>query len=184
MIASAYYGKLARHRVAGPFDITESIFGGGSSLLEHCHQMPYFTFTFSGSYRERCGTRSRLCTPGTAVAHPAFEMHSQKFAGDVAILLRISVSENEAEDAAEAALKSVCTRNPNIARAVSRMRRELAVSDVFSDTIVEGLAYELLAQLLLSTCQRAAAAVEHYAPEHLSARQCVARCPSRRSPRR
>jgi AraC family transcriptional regulator len=118
--------------------------------------MPYLTFTLRGSYRERYGSRFRLCTPGTAVAHPAFEVHSQEFASDPAILLRVSVNVNGGEDAAEAAFKSaLCANNSNIARAVACMHSELAVSDTFSETNVEGLAYELVAQVLLTTCKRA-----------------------------
>jgi AraC-like DNA-binding protein len=154
MPGSAYYGKLVQHRVAGPFYVTESIFPGGSSLLEHYHEIPYFTFTLSGSYCERYGMRSRFCTPGTAVAHPAFELHSQEFLGDPAVLLRIALNVNETEDAAEAAFKApMCVNDPSIARAVSRTHCELAASDACSDTILEDLAYELVARMLLSTCR-------------------------------
>ena len=74
--------------------------------------------------------------------------------GDPAVLLRISVNVHEAEDAAEAVCKApMCLNDPSIARAISLTHCELAASDAHSDTILEGLAYELVAHVLLSTCQ-------------------------------
>ncbi|MBV9718314.1 MAG: helix-turn-helix transcriptional regulator [Candidatus Eremiobacteraeota bacterium] len=131
----------------------ESVFCGGSSLPKHAHETPYFTFTLRGSYHERYGKGSRLCTPGTAVAHPAWETHSQEFGGDLAVLLRVSLNGAEAEDAGKVVFESpLYLNNSRIARTVSRLHRELAEFDAFSDAIVEGLGQELLALALQSKC--------------------------------
>jgi AraC family transcriptional regulator len=154
MVASSFFGKLVQHRIAGPFDVTESVFLGGSSLPKHAHEASYFTFTLRGSYRECYGARSRVCTAGTGVAHPARETHSQEFGSDSAVLLRVALNVSEGEDAAELAFKTpLYLKNPNLARTVSRLHVELAAFGAFSDVIVEGLAYELVAHALQSNCQ-------------------------------
>ncbi|HEY1727018.1 MAG TPA: helix-turn-helix transcriptional regulator [Candidatus Baltobacteraceae bacterium] len=147
--ASDYFGNLLRRSVAGPFVITEGAFSSGSALPAHSHDIPYFTFTLRGRYRERCGPRQRLCTPGTAVAHPAFETHAQEFADEPALLIRVALAPGEAEPEVEAALENpLCITSSSIARIVSHMHDELGRTDESSEMIMEGLAYELTGMAL------------------------------------
>lgn len=118
-------------------------------LAVHSHDAPYFTFTLQGRYNEQYGTGRRLCTPGTAVAHPALETHSQEFADEPALLIRIALAPGESDSAVEAAFEEpLCTAGSSIARAVWQMHEELARSDESFEIIVEGLAYELTGHTL------------------------------------
>ncbi len=90
MKTPTYFGELVHRWVSGPFQLTESLFRGRSALPTHSHESPYFTFTLQGSYRERFGTRWRLCTPGTGVGHPAQEAHSQVFDREPTLLMRLA----------------------------------------------------------------------------------------------
>lgn len=149
----AFYGTLIRHSVAGPFAVTESAFRSGSELPAHSHAAPYFTFTLHGRYQERYGRRRRLCTPGTVVAHPAFETHSQEFASEPALLIRIALAPDETESAVDAAFENpLSVTSPEIARAVLQMHDELQHFDESSAIVVEGLAYELTGIALARTC--------------------------------
>lgn len=153
MDGSPYYGNLIRRRSAGQFVITESAFRAGSALPLHAHASPYFTFTLKGAYSERYGKRSRTCMPGTAVAHPAFEAHSQEFAHSPALLIRVAPDGRESECAIEAALeRPLSLRSASIAQAVFRVHEELSNSDASSEMILEGLAYELAGRALLNAC--------------------------------
>jgi AraC family transcriptional regulator len=144
-----YFGKLVRHRSAGPFTITESAFSGRAKLPTHSHEAAYFTFTLQGSYEERYGVQRRRCTPGTAVAHPAFESHSEEFDGEPALLIRVALTENGDEYAAQTALaEPACLKSAPIARAILELHHELPGADPSSDLIVEGLAYELMGHVL------------------------------------
>jgi AraC family transcriptional regulator len=144
-----YFGELVRHRAAGPFIITESAFSGRAKLPAHSHELPYFTFTLRGSYNERYGLRRRLCTPGTAVAHPAFEVHSQEFDGEPALLIRVALAEGGDEYATHTALAEPASlKSSPIARAILEMHHELRGADPSSDMILEGLAYELMGYVL------------------------------------
>ena len=150
-----YYGNLVRHRLAGPFVVTESAFPPASALPVHCHEAPYFTFTLRGTYRERYGRNSRVCTPGTIVAHPPFEEHAQDFGSDPALLIRIAVSETDCEIAADAALaEPIAVISPSIAKVMDRLHRELGSADPWTDVIVEGLAFSLVGSVLLRNCSK------------------------------
>ena|SRR5579872_6929154 len=155
MDASHYYGQLIHRRTAGAFIITESAFPAGLTLPVHAHEDPYFTLTLHGSYREQYGLQRRLCTAGTAVAHPARESHSQQFAATPALLLRVAVTNDDPEIAAEAALeRPMCIKDPAVARTVAQLHGELACGDDFSEMVLEGLAYELVGRALQKNCSR------------------------------
>jgi AraC family transcriptional regulator len=147
--ATTYYGELMHERVAGPFVVTESLFRAGATLPTHSHGAPYFTFTLKGSYQEHYDRRTRSCTPGTAVGHPAHETHSQVFDREPALLIRVAFGDRatagvEALDVARPA----ALRNPLLARTAWRLHRELRSADAYTEMIVEGLAYELAGQTL------------------------------------
>lgn len=144
MRASVYFGDLIKSCVAGPFVITESQFQGGSHLPTHTHDSAYFTFTLRGSYRESFGTGSRLCTAGTAVGHPAYEVHSQTFNQESALLVRLALSEKAEGNALGISMnRPIAVANPFIPRTAWNLHRELQLHDDYSTIIVEGLAYEL-----------------------------------------
>ncbi|HEX8807178.1 MAG TPA: AraC family transcriptional regulator [Candidatus Aquilonibacter sp.] len=149
----AYFGNLVSRRVAGPFVVTASAFGGGSTLPPHSHDAPYFTFTLGGSYRETCGPWERLCTRGTAVSHPAFETHAQEFADEPALLIRVALAPGEsAAEMAAAFDEALFLTSSSIARVASHMHEELAHTDESSEMIVEGLVYELTGLALQAGC--------------------------------
>ena len=148
-----YFGNLLARREAGPFVVTESAFIRRSALPEHSHDASYFTFTLHGRYSERYGTRGRVCTPGTAVAHPAFETHSQEFDDEPALLIRLELAPGEDECEVEAVFEApLCLTNSSIARAVRSLHEELRREDECSEMIVEGLAYELTGIALRAGC--------------------------------
>jgi AraC family transcriptional regulator len=152
-VAPSYFGKLVRQRAAGAFVVTESAFRAGSALPTHSHDAPYFTFTLRGSYRERYGNHLRECMPGTAVAHPAFEAHSQDFVGDPALLIRIGVVDGEPDCELQAGFeRPLAQTSARIANAIQQMHLELASDDVSTEMIVEGLAHELTALALSRDC--------------------------------
>jgi AraC family transcriptional regulator len=130
-----YYGESVVSRVAGPFAITESVVNADSVLPTHSHRSPYFTFTLKGSYRERYGRSERNCTPGTAVAHPANEWHSERFSGEPALLIRL-----ECPFGIEL---PVTMQSAAVMRAAWQLHAELQQNDPYSDLILEGLAREL-----------------------------------------
>lgn len=149
MDATSYFGELVRSRVVGPFVVTESVIRGGSKLPTHSHALSYFTFTLKGSYNERYGSASRLCTPGTGVGHPADEQHSQVFDRDAALLVRLALREHVTEDAASLEVSQPTSlTSPLLASAVWRLHDELQRVDDATDMIVEGLAYELAGHTL------------------------------------
>ncbi|HEV3153162.1 MAG TPA: AraC family transcriptional regulator [Candidatus Baltobacteraceae bacterium] len=153
MEGSPYYGNLIRRRTAGPFIVTESAFHSGSALPAHCHEAPYFTFTLRGSYHERYGTGVRDCVAGSVVAHPAFEVHSQEFSRDPALLIRVEPLAAEVDCAVEAAFeRPLFSTGTPIANAVLQMHCELERSDESTEMILEGLAFELTALALRSDC--------------------------------
>jgi AraC family transcriptional regulator len=144
MRPSVHFGDLVNRCVAGPFVITESRFPAGSYLPSHTHDSAYFTFTLRGSYRESYGGGSRLCTAGTAVGHPIREVHSQAFAQEPALLVRLGVSEAERSGALDIApRRPIALANHFIAQMAWKLHRELQLHDDYSRLIVEGLAYEL-----------------------------------------
>jgi AraC family transcriptional regulator len=152
MDATRYYGELVQRRVAGPFVVTESVFRGGSKLPMHSHESSYFTFTLKGSYHERYGSQSRLCTPGTGVGHPAHENHSQVFDREPALLMRLALAENASESSVNIEVdQPAALTSPLLARAVWQLHHELQRCDGYTETIVEELAYELAGCTLRST---------------------------------
>lgn len=149
MESSAFYGELVRRRIAGPFVVTESKFPGGSTLPTHAHDSPYFTFTLRGSYRERYGTRWRDCTPGTVVAHPACEAHSQVFDREPALLIRVAALEFESEREPFITVdRPAQLRSEQLARTAWQLHAELGRCDDYSDSIVEELTYALAGHAL------------------------------------
>jgi len=147
MKTPTYCGELVHRWVSGPFQITESLFRGGSALPTHSHESPYFTFTLQGSYRERFGTCWRLCTPGTGVGHPAQEAHSQVFDREPTLLMRLAFDGLASEEPLTLVEPTAAT-SPLLMRTLRQLHEEIQHRDDSSDMIVEGLAYELAARAL------------------------------------
>lgn len=151
-----FYGDLIQRQAAGPFLVTESLFPGGSTLPTHSHESAYFTLTLKGSYRERFGSEWRVCTPGSLIAHPAHERHSQIFDRQSALLVRLAF----ADDAGEGALGDFALERPvaltsaSVARAAWQLHREMTAADEFSKASVEALAYELVGYAARSVRRR------------------------------
>jgi AraC family transcriptional regulator len=149
----SFYGDLIQRQVAGPFLITESLFPGGSTLPTHSHASAYFTLTLKGSYRERFGSQWRVCAPGSLVAHPAHELHSQIFDRQSALLVRLAF----ADDASESTLRDFTLERPvaltsaSVAQAAWQLHQEMSLADEFSQSSVEAVAYELLGYATRST---------------------------------
>ena len=122
-----------QRRVAGSFLITESMFPGGSTLPAHAHETAYFTLTLKGSYREQFGSHWRVCAPGSLVAHPAHELHSQIFDRQSALLVRLAF----ADDASERAVREFVPERPlaltsaSVARAAWQLHQEMSLADGF-----------------------------------------------------
>ena len=143
MHETSFFGDFVRRRTAGPFSITESLVESGAVLPTHSHRSAYFTLTLNGSYREHYDGRTRECTPGTAVAHPAHEFHSETFGREPALLVRL-----ECGDPADGPLPFVVERatavtSAHVVRAAWQLHGEMMASDAYADLILEGLAREL-----------------------------------------
>jgi AraC family transcriptional regulator len=109
------------------------MFPGGSTLPAHAHETAYFTLTLKGSYREQFGSHWRVCAPGSLVAHPAHELHSQIFDRQSALLVRLAF----ADDASERAVREFVPEKPlaltsaSVARAAWQLHQEMSLADGF-----------------------------------------------------
>lgn len=87
-----FYGAPLQTRTVPGFVLSEVRYGPGTVLPKHSHEQAYFSFLWRGGYQEEYGRRLRECEPGTAVFHPAGEVHADRFSGAGGHLLNLEIN--------------------------------------------------------------------------------------------
>lgn len=124
----------------------------GEVLPGHRHERPYLSFVLTGGYRETLKEGATACGPGTLLVHPPGESHEDRFGDRASTLLVIEPSpETLGERAARAFERRSAVSGPSIRRLVSAVRRETRNSDELSDLAIQGVLFEISAEVLRSS---------------------------------
>jgi AraC-like DNA-binding protein len=101
----------------------------------------------AGTFRERVGRRVRTCTPGTAIFRPPGEDHSDEFF-DAGRCVTLDFSDPAWFDDLIPLPGSVCAATPRLVELAARIDGELREADAAAALALEGLALEILAELV------------------------------------
>lgn len=82
---------VIRARAAGDFVLCETRYPGESGLPTHAHEYACLVVALEGTFRERTGAQSREVAPGTVIARPPGEPHSNRFLAEGARCLNVEL---------------------------------------------------------------------------------------------
>lgn len=78
-LVGSFFGATLRRRRLGRLIASDNLYRPLARLPAHSHERAYVAFVMSGCFHESCGRESVECVPGTAVLHPAREVHANSF---------------------------------------------------------------------------------------------------------
>ena len=70
----------------------EAVYEPHSSLPDHDHVTPFFTYVLGGEYTERAGRETRACGRGAVIFHPEHESHANQVGRDGTASLNVEVT--------------------------------------------------------------------------------------------
>ncbi len=136
-----FYGTTVRRRTFSGFLLADMVYRPGMRIGSHVHDRSYVSFLLRGSYTERYGNRIRRCVPGTALTHPAGEMHTDRFDENGGRVLSLEIP-SEYCDPNHCCLADDDAEHYQVANLMSRLECELAFGSTAS-VLIEAIAFEL-----------------------------------------
>jgi AraC family transcriptional regulator len=83
--------RVARTRAAGSFLLSETRYESEATLPTHAHERACLVVVLKGSFEERCDGRRRTIGPGTIIARPRLEPHSNQFSAEGGCCLNVEL---------------------------------------------------------------------------------------------
>ena len=147
----AHPRSIVQRTQAGGLMFTETVFEPYTVLGRHTHANAYISFVRAGSYTERLGPITRVCESSTLLFHAPGETHENRFHAEPVRLLRIEAFASDLLRAHVGAAAGGPVRSVQPCFLCQRMLRELDRPDDLTSLVLQGLAYELVAELTRSS---------------------------------
>jgi AraC family transcriptional regulator len=145
-----FCGRPVIAREVSGFEIRELAFCQHQVLPEHSHPFAFMSLLVKGAGVERWDHGTSRLRPGTALFQPAGDLHADCFRSD-ALLIALKVRPGALRQLAESGFsveRRREIRNTRVAYLGSRLAAGLTDRDPATELSLEGLALELLAELL------------------------------------
>jgi AraC family transcriptional regulator len=139
---------VVRTRIAGDFAMTETRYGGGSSLTMHSHQYACLVVVLSGTFHERFDVRERIGEPGMVIVRPEGEPHADRCGAGGGRCLNIELAPRwlaRVSEQAPVVDTSRALTGAAFAELGRRMHEELVHGDDLSALAVESLVLATIA---------------------------------------
>jgi AraC family transcriptional regulator len=139
---------LKKHEISG-FTLFETLYPPSLKQPRHAHASASFSFVLAGSYLENYGRRTHMRRSSTIILHPPQESHAVDFQSEVRILSVQVDSKRLAyirDHAAVLDFRASC-RTETIAWLGRRIHQEFLRMDNVSGLAMEGLVYEIMAEV-------------------------------------
>jgi AraC family transcriptional regulator len=148
-----FLGRVLTSRKLTNFAVIESQYTAGQSLSWHSHDRAFLSIELQGPYVERCGSSTLYCDVGQVIFHTAGEFHSNRFFEHGGRSLNLEILPNFAERLRDCGIDTrtriaLCSRH--FRQLGIKLRAEVFRYDSASELAIEGLAFELLADVLRS----------------------------------
>src|SRR5688572_19527973 len=139
---------LKKYELPG-LTLFESLYPPGLKQPRHEHASASFSFVLAGNYLENDGRQTQMRHPSTIILHPPQESHSVDFQSEVRILSVHFDAKRLAyiRDRAAVFDSPASCRTETIAWLGHRMHHELRRKDTLSHLAIEGLVFEILAEV-------------------------------------
>jgi AraC family transcriptional regulator len=144
-----YGGQSASWQLAG-LTLSESIYPKNLKMTAHRHEPAYFGIVLGGAYDETVERKTRHCKQLTTVFHPQGESHSVAFQNREARIFRVELNQrwhNQVEDYAKIPGNSATFHGGLVASLALRLYNEYRNRDKWSPLAIEGLSFEILAEV-------------------------------------
>lgn len=128
---------------------TAQFFGGDSEVPHHHHADPYISFVQAGNYLEKNKKAEVYCEKNAVIIHPANDAHSNLFQSD-SVVLSLFFKTAELEHLRPNAMDfgGQTFKSSNFKMLFHKISEELRVKDQYSDLVLEGLALEVLGEIM------------------------------------
>lgn len=146
-----YLGTVSTHRRLTNFALAESSYEAGQTLSWHSHERAFISIALQGAYTEQWISSTLYCHVGQVIFHVAGEEHCNKFFGQGGRSLNLEIKPHLLDRLKELGMRTdrrVTLCDNRYAQLGLRMYAEACKDDPASEFIIEGLAMELLGELL------------------------------------
>lgn len=146
-----FFGRVLLSRNLQNVALIESEYPPNQLLGEHYHERAYVSIVLRGSYAEKCGLTTRDYSTGEAIFHVPGECHADRFHAHGAQLLNVQIFPQLLPRLSELGVKTnvrALVTVPGLLQLGWRIHSEASSPDPISELALEGMAMELLAEVL------------------------------------
>lgn len=151
VLSGSFCGTQKVNRHVTGLHIVESVYQPNQSVPWHTHEWPYFTFVLRGGYNEDCQGKTWEITEGDVVLHEAGEAHADRMHAADNYLLNLELTQCWLDRIAECGARldsRFTTRGAYFLQLGYRLHREVWSNERISALCIEGLALELIAEIV------------------------------------
>jgi AraC family transcriptional regulator len=162
--ASRYLGTITGSRRLPNFHLVESKYHAGQELKSHAHERAYISIVLRGSYTERCGASHVSCDVGHVILHAEGEVHSNYFFED-GYCINLEILPHFADQLCQYGIENgtrISMASRRNMRLGFNLQSEVAQCDSASELAIEGIAMELIAQLIRNRVAETTPRKEHW----------------------
>jgi AraC family transcriptional regulator len=144
------FGRIVKRFDQDGFVLTKTIHAPSTVLEPHTHEFSKVSLVRHGSFVEMLRGHSQECGPFSAIAKPGAEIHSDRFGPLGAVCFHISFTPQRAEETRQfVRIFEVPRVHGGLLPALTlKIDEELRVQDSASGLAIEGLVFELLANVM------------------------------------
>lgn len=143
-------GVIMNSKELAGFYLTETAYAAQITVPRHTHRHACFCLILNGSYRELYPRKTLECRPSHLIFRPAEELHSDHFGNLGARCFIIEVETEWLANLSEHAVRlgePVSFQSAPLTWLVKKVRNESQQTDDFSALTVEGLMFEIAAEV-------------------------------------
>lgn len=148
-----FLGTVLTSRKLKNLAVIESQYTAGQNLSWHCHDRAFLSIELQGQYVERCGSSTLYCDVGQLIFHTAGEFHSNRFLEHGGRSVNVEILPHFADRLRSDGIdmrQRITVCSTHFRQLGMKLRAEAFRYDSVSELAIEGLAFELLADVFRS----------------------------------
>jgi AraC family transcriptional regulator len=149
--AGGFFGSVVGHRTSRNFTVVETRYSPQESLARHSHDNAFVSITLRGNYHERSGSKTWECDTGAIIFHSPGESHADRFYESGGQLLNLELFPHFVQMLETHGFQTanrIQLQSPYLLQLGFRLQNEILRKDTAWELATEGLALELIAELM------------------------------------
>ncbi|HEY1947663.1 MAG TPA: AraC family transcriptional regulator [Bryobacteraceae bacterium] len=149
--SGGFLGSVVGHGTSQNFSVVETLYHPQENLSCHSHDNAFVSIALRGNYYERSGSKTWECATGAIIFHAPGESHADRFYESGGQLLNLELFPHFVQTLETLGFQTgdrIQLKSPYLLQLGLRLQNEIRRKDTAWELTTEGLALELIAELI------------------------------------